>query len=338
MLPQKFGKTELTEKELKNDRKICIKAGPCGLGRRALYLNTFFLDRRLYVCYEDIERIYKRIAMSAGGFSGRGLFAAVPYLVVELKDKRSRQCNFRSEEDVDSLMRWIGENHPEIHLYTKEGQERMEARAREEKEREKKVLSASADAAVRSLEADLAFLEEHPEIWERLRRTVREKRRIDHIPASSRAVMGTVALTGAAGAFWGLYNLISGRDYGLWGILFGAAFLFYAASSRILPLGADRPSAAGAAWTEAVRSARESLSSKEDFFLPAQYADPVVIRRMLRVLKSGRAGSREEALEAVKEDLRALNSSVSVSKEEHDEVAAVKPLFMECGYMDELSW
>ena len=92
MLPQRFGKTELTEKELKNDRKTCIKAGPCGLGRRALYLNTFFLDRRLYACYEDIERIYKRIAMSAGGFSGRGVFAAVPYLVVELKDKRSRQC------------------------------------------------------------------------------------------------------------------------------------------------------------------------------------------------------------------------------------------------------
>ena len=67
MLPQRFGKTELTEKELKNDRKTCIKAGPCGLGRRALYLNTFFLDRRLYACYEDIERIYKRIAMSAGG-------------------------------------------------------------------------------------------------------------------------------------------------------------------------------------------------------------------------------------------------------------------------------
>ena len=109
MLPQKFGKTELTEKELKNDRKICIKAGPCGLGRRALYLNTFFLDRRLYACYEDIERIYKRIAMSAGGFSGRGVFAAVPYLVVELKDKRSRQCSFRSEEDMDTLMRWIGE-------------------------------------------------------------------------------------------------------------------------------------------------------------------------------------------------------------------------------------
>ena len=63
-----------------------------------------------------------------------------------------------------------------------------------------------------------------------------------------------------------------------------------------------------------------------------------MIRRMLRVLKSGRAESMEEALKAVKEDLRALNASVTVSKEEHDEVAAVKPLFMECGYMDELSW
>ena len=338
MLPVRFGKKELAAEELRSDRKTCRRVGPCGLGRKAMYLNTFFLDRRLYVCYEDIERIYKRIAMSAGGFSGRGVFGAIPYLVVELKDGRSRQCNFKVEEDVDALMRWIRENHPEIHLYTKQAEERLRTEALEEKAREKKHLSPSAAAGKTHLEEDLAFLEKHPEISDRLRRTVREKRRIDHIPASSRAVMGAVALAGIAGIALGLYALFSGKSYGLWGILFGAAFVFYASASRILPLGANTPSSAEASWKEAVRAARDCISEKKDFFLPAQYADPVVIRRMIRAMRMGRAESMEEALDVIKEDLKALNSSVRVSQEEHDEVAAIKPLFLECGYENDLPW
>jgi len=34
----------------------------------------------------------------------------------------------------------------------------------------------------------------------------------------------------------------------------------------------------------------------------------------------------------VKDDLRALNSSVTVSQREHDEVVTVKPLFLVCDY------
>ena len=338
MLPVRFGNKELTAEELKSDRKTCKIAGPCGLGRKAMYLNTFFLDRRLYVCYEDIERIYKRIAMSAGGFSGRGVFGAIPYLVVELKDGRSRQCNFKVEEDVDSLMRWVRENHPEIHLYTKQAEERLQAEVLEEKKKENKLLSPSAAAGKTHLEEDLAFLEKHPEISDRLRRTVREKRRIDHIPASSRMIMGAVAVVGIVGIVLGLYTLFSGKNYGLWGILFGAAFVFYAAASQVLPLGENTPAATAAAWKEAVSAARECISAKKDFFLPAQYADPIVIRRMLKTIRMGRAESMEEALAVVKADLKALNSSVRVSQEEHDEVAAIKPLFLECGYEDVLPW
>lgn len=338
MLPVRFGKKELTAEELKNDRKSCKVAGPCGLGKKAMYLNTFFLDRRLYVCYEDIERIYKRIAMSAGGFSGKGVFGAIPYLVVELKDGRSRQCNFKIEEDVDALMRWIRDNHPEIHLYTKQAEERMRAEALEEKAKEKKTLSPAAVEGKTRLEEDLDFLEKHPEVSERLRRTVREKRRIDHIPASSRMIMGAVALAGIVLIAVGLYALFSGKNYGLWGLLFGAAFLFYAAASQILPFGSNTPAAAAAAWREAVEAAKACIADKKDFFLPAQYADPIVIRRMLKTIRMGRAESCEEALAVVKDDLKALNSSVRVSQEEHDEVAAIKPLFLECGYADDLPW
>ena len=43
-----------------------------------------------------------------------------------------------------------------------------------------------------------------------------------------------------------------------------------------------------------------------------------------------------EALDVVKQDLRALNSSVKVSQKEYDEVVAVKPLFLVCDYQNEI--
>ena len=59
------------------------KIGPYGVGKKALYLNSFFIDRRYYIPYSSITRVFKRIAMSEGGFSGKGMFATMSYLVVE---------------------------------------------------------------------------------------------------------------------------------------------------------------------------------------------------------------------------------------------------------------
>ena len=42
------------------------------------------------------------------------------------------------------------------------------------------------------------------------------------------------------------------------------------------------------------------------------------------------------ALALMKEDLKALNSSVTVSQKEHDEVVRIKPLFLVCDYQDEI--
>ena len=51
-----------------------------------------------------------------------------------------------------------------------------------------------------------------------------------------------------------------------------------------------------------------------------------------RVIEAGRAVTPEQALEAVKADLKPLNSSVEVSQEEHDEVVAVKAMFLNEDY------
>jgi len=54
----------------------------------------------------------------------------------------------------------------------------------------------------------------------------------------------------------------------------------------------------------------------------------VVLQRMIRVLREGRAQSVGEALNVMKKDLKALNASVQVEQEEYDEVVAIKPMFL----------
>ena len=55
----------------------------------------------------DVRRVFKRVAMSKGGFTGNGVFGAIPYLVVEYGDGTQKQCTFKREEDVDDLLAYL---------------------------------------------------------------------------------------------------------------------------------------------------------------------------------------------------------------------------------------
>ena len=102
--PAQLGMAKLDPQELEADKKACRKIGPCGVGKKALYLNSFYIDRRYYLPYGSITRVFKRVAMSSGGFSGKGVFASMAYLVVEYDGGKQKQCNFKDERDVDALL------------------------------------------------------------------------------------------------------------------------------------------------------------------------------------------------------------------------------------------
>ena len=76
----------------------------------------------------------------------------------------------------------------------------------------------------------------------------------------------------------------------------------------------------------------EYVSDYAGFPLPARYAHPVVLTRMIRVLREGRAQTADEALDVVKRDLKALTADVQVEQWEYDEVVAVKPMFLLSDY------
>ncbi len=334
MAALKFGNTSIDNAIVKEDRKKAKRIGPCAFGEKAMYLNSFFISRRYYVPYEEAARVYKRIAMSQGGFSGRGIFGTMPYLVVVLKDGREKACNFKIEEEVDEAVRFIRENHPEIRVGTLAGEEAKAKREAERAARRPETLTREAENAAARLRRDLAFLEMKPEIGESLVRSVRRKRQVDHIPASTRALAWLLLIAGALLAVGGIWLFAAGNPAGPYMLLFGAAFLMFALASGILPFGSASPKAAKEAWDGAVENAKVYISEKPDFFFPAQYAHPVVAERTIRLIEDGRARNEHEAWNRMKDELKALNSSVRVSQEEHDEVAEIKPLFLECGYRD----
>ena len=100
--PIQLSSAALEPAVLAEDKKHCRRVGPCGLGEKALYLNSFYLDRRYYIPYSAITRVFKRVAMSRGGFTRKGVFASMAYLVVEYDGGREKQCNFKYEEQVAS--------------------------------------------------------------------------------------------------------------------------------------------------------------------------------------------------------------------------------------------
>ena len=71
--PVRLGETSLNAEAVAADKKSCKRFGPCGVGKEALFLNSYFIDRRYYVAFSSVRRVFKRVAMSQGGFSGKGI-------------------------------------------------------------------------------------------------------------------------------------------------------------------------------------------------------------------------------------------------------------------------
>lgn len=328
--PVCLGKEALPRDVLAADKKACKRFGPCGVGEQAIYLGSFFIDRRCYVALTSVQRVFKRVAMSRGGFTGKGVFGSVPYLVVEYDGGTQKQCSFKREEDVDLLLAHLAQVRPEIPRLSAEGERRLAEKEAREAARYLKELTPQAQAAREALERDRKFLSGYPELTARLSAAAHAKRVNDRSNPAYKWVALAIVLAGLASAVYGILARVHGDTSGLYFMLLGLAAVFLFSGSQVLPTAKNNRKAVARAWEEAQANVANVLPDK--FPLPARYAHPVVLDRMIRVLREGRAQSVDEALAVVKADLRALNADVQVEQEEYDEVVAIKPMFLLCDY------
>lgn len=318
----------LEQETIRSDKKTCRRFGPCGVGKKALYLNSFYIDRMYYVPFTAVKRVFKRVAMSRGGFTGKGIFASMAYLVVVYDDGTEKQCLFKREEHVDEMLAYIGQKHPGLPLLSEAAEKKKKQRAAEEAAKPRTKISDEAERAAQALVQARTFLEKRPSLAAALSRCAKAKRVNERSNPAYRWAALAIVLLGAATAVYGVWAVVTDAGNGIYFTLFGLAAVFLFAGANVLPTRRNNRRYVDAQWEEACSAMERYLASYPDFPLPARYAHPVTLTRMIRVIREGRAQNAQEALLAVKKDLQALNADVTVSQEEYDEVMLIKPMFL----------
>lgn len=332
--PHPLSISHLNPQELETDRKACRKIGPCGVGKKAIYLNSFYIDRCYYIPFTAVRRVFKRVAMSKGGFSGRGMFASIPYLVVEYDDGQQKQCNFKYENQVDDLLKLLSTEQPQIRLLSETAEAKLEKRKAEKEQelRSRPELTAQSQKEVAKLQRAIDYLEQKPQLSENLSRAAGRRRTYQCTSPSYRWVAMAITLLGFVAVAAGIYSFIVHNDFAVYFILFGIAAVFTFAGFSVLPTARNNRKAVMNSDEQAKQQMEAYIKEYPNFPVPARYAHPVVLKRMQRAIEQGRAEGKDQALEIVKEDLKALNSDVKVSQEEYDEVVAIKPMFLNAMY------
>ena len=332
MKPQRLGNVSIPDEELIKDRKECKKIGPCGIGKKAVYLSSFYIDRRYYIPISSVKRIFKRIAMSKGGFTGKGVFGTLSYLVVVYEDGKEKQCNFKHEEDVDRFLAYI-EEYPDIPVHSLEAERKLAEKERwlAEKQRERNVSEETKRCLVKLEQAE-QYLKKQSDIYMDLSQSAKKKRTYDRSNPAYKWVALAIVLMGGAAFVYGIYALTTHAGFGMYFLLFGLAAIFLFAGANVLPTSKNNKNYIEKRLTESISQMEEYIRVYPDFPVPAHYAHPIVLKRMQEIMKEGRARNIPEALQVLKKDLKALNSSVVVEKEEYDEVVAIKPMFLVMDY------
>lgn len=330
--PRCLSSTTLSEDVLRTDKKSCKKYGPCGVGQKALYLNNVILDRCYYIPFDSVQRVYKRIAMSKGGYTGKGIFGSIPYLVVEFDGSKSRQFTFKYEEDVDRMLARIEAVRPELKRMSAAAEEKLRRRDAERAAKILPELSNHARKNIEHLEDAAAYLAKKPELAEELSASARRKRALLISKPAYRWVALAITLLGLAALVYGVYSLLHQGTFAIYFTLFGLAAIFLFSGASVLPTARNNRRAILNRADRAVKRMEEYLTGYGEFPVPARYAHPVVLVRMERAIREGRAVEIPQALDVVKQDLRALNADVQVEQDEYNEVVAIKAMFLVQNY------
>ena len=333
--PAQLGMAKLDRLELEQDKKACRKIGPCGVGKKALYLNSFYIDRRYYLPYGSISRVFKRVAMSSGGFTGKGMFASMAYLVVEYDGGKQKQCNFKDERDVDRLLEVLAKEQPQIPLLSEAGEQALQKKEAEKAARKLPELTDEAKHSVTVLRKAKEYLEEKPELAEELSAAERRKRAQLQSKPVYRYVALAIFVFGIVSAAYGLYAVTNHvGNYGIYFALFGFAAIFLFSSYNMLPTARNNNNAIMKRADKAEAAMAEYVKHYPNgaFPVPSCYAHPIVLKQMTDAIEEGRAVTVPEALDAVEKRLQALNADVQVEQEEYDEVVVIKAMFLNHDY------
>ena len=313
------------EKELESMHKF----GALGVSDNAIYVSSFFRDRKYYIPFSAIERIYKRVAMSKGGFSGKGAFISIAYIVVVFDGGKEIAGKTKREEDVDRLISYVKETRPEVKTLSQKGEKILEKLRKEEEKRYKKSFTLSEENELKELLSEKDYIEKKVTLSSEMALLAKKKRSLNLSKKSLRYVATAITLLGVASLLFGLRMLLthSGGN-AIYFTIFGLAAIFLFSGLSVLPTGRNNAKSVEKALEHVEGEMKKYVEEYPGFKVPYYYAHPVVFERMIRIIREGRASTIEDAFSVLKDDLKKATSDVKVTQEEYDEITAIKPMFL----------
>ncbi len=321
-----LSKTVLDPDEVKADRKHCRKYDQCGLGNKAIYMGTAMHPRKLYVPYSAVTNVFKRVGVSNP--SGKGFLAPILFIVVRYDDGREQACSFRYLQDADKMLDDLEKNHPNIPLLSPEGVLKQKEREELEARIQANDLSETARHNKKVLEDARWEVHKRPAVYEKLAAMAKLKRHADLMkPWVKYAALGLL-IGGAVCTLAGAAVMRMGsKSVGIVAALVGIMCVFLAINSKGLPSKLTDRKKRQREYEEALAEMQNSLKHIPDFPIPYCYAHPYTFDRMIRILQEQRTETIEGALSILKDDLRSMDSSVVLQKEDYRQVVTIKPLF-----------
>ena len=323
---------KLEKDVLKKDKREAKHIGPVGIGEKALYLNSFYIDRMYYIPVEAIERVYKRVAMSKGGFSGKGIFASLSYLVVEYDGGKEKACLIRKEWRVDEALSEIRKRFPHLPTMSKRAEEKLRSEEEEEKAKLLPKLSEEAEKSVFAIEEADKILQEREELYKNLALQAKQERMVQSTNPYYRYFAWLLFFGGllcllSAGVFY------KNGDQSHAIVLFGFFLMLFLVGFRVRPTGRQNKEEVEREYEESIRKMKDSLP--KGFPLPAQYAHPICLLWMKQNILEGKAETFSSSYELLKKELKELDSTKEVTQKVYDRLIVIKPMFLAHGYRDE---
>lgn len=321
--------SEINAELLKNDRKACVKIGPAGVGKLAVYPNGLFFDRCFYIPISHIKRVFKRIAMSKGGFNKKGVFGSIPYIVIEYDDNKHKQFCIKREEYADEFLIAISRISTHIPLLS----ENAEKKLKEKKLRRDRInallpISKNVRETINELEKARDFLIKNENLCYALSLSAKKKRKFDCTKKWYRPSALIIFVVGLVMFVLGGVGLLNGKgiDVPFYSCMLGLIFIL--SSLRVIPTLKVNKKSVREEYESYVEKMEKLIATYDNFPINAEYAHPIVIDWMIDALREGSAFNIEGALIATKKELMTYNCGVKVEMEDFLEIDAIKPLFL----------
>lgn len=336
MILKEIGNIKLDKEVIRQDRKDCVRINNHGIGKEAIYLGNYFFARCNVIPIKCIIRVFKRIAMSKGGFTGKGIFASIPYVVVVCNNGEEIQATLKDEILADNFIDYIKEHFPLIKTLSLKQEETIEQSKKEREARKVKNLSDVAKKSIEELKDIKGKLLSEKDVYRQYSVAAKERRSSMLAKDVYIYFLWVILVFGIIVFAYGIYAVIQKQGMAIYTILFGFAIIFFFVSMQILPTQKYNKKSILERYKKAKQNAVLTTQRfiKEDFPIPPKYVHFSTISRLIAGIEEGKGETIDTAYKRFVEELKKMNKDVSLYPDEYEEIMDIKPIYLVENYSE----